>query len=120
MKFKTLKAQMLQTDPGFRDEYLARDLALELGHLIAYSRLKKGITQERLANMIGTKQPSVARAEAGRVLPSIAFLNRIAERLGMNLVIDFRDSETHTLEFGASVSGYVKSPIQQGGMLVTY
>ena len=41
---------------------------------------------------MGTSQPSVARLEAGGVTPSLDTLHRVADALGLELVIDFRAS----------------------------
>jgi len=119
MKFKDLKKRLIDSSPDFRREYFRRNLSLELGHLIAENRVRKGVTQEDLASRLGTQQPSVARAERGKVIPSVTFLNRVAEKLGMTLVIEFRETETHTNEVREVPNEFVSpvlSPIQMSSL----
>ena len=76
---KTLKdwqAEQLQ-DP----EFVAAANELEPGYQIARLRIQRGLTQADLAKMIGTRQPSIARLENGASIPSLSFLERIAEAL---------------------------------------
>lgn len=62
------------------------DPRFELADLITQARLFAGITQEELARRMGTKQPSVARAESGKIEPSIDFLEKVAKAIGTSLV----------------------------------
>ena len=55
------------------------DIAFYLGCLILECRLYAGITQTELARRIGTRQPSIARAECGEVEPKISFILKIAK-----------------------------------------
>lgn len=49
------------------------------------TRLDKNISQTELANLIGTKQPAIARMESGEVAQvSLDFLIRIALTLGVS------------------------------------
>lgn len=77
MNLKDFKKRLLK-NPEFRKEYEGRDLAREIGRMVVEARIIKGITQEKLAEMIETKQPSIARLENGTSLPSFTFLNKIA------------------------------------------
>jgi DNA-binding XRE family transcriptional regulator len=76
---KTLKgwqAEQLR-DP----EFVAAANELEPGYQIARLRIQHGLTQAELAKMIGTRQPSIARLENGSSVPSLSFLQRIADAL---------------------------------------
>jgi DNA-binding XRE family transcriptional regulator len=76
---KTLKdwqTKQLQ-DP----EFVAVANELEPGYQIARLRIQRGLTQTQLAEMIGTRQPSIARLENGSSVPSLSFLDRIAKAL---------------------------------------
>ena len=64
--------------------------AHELGARVRAERERLGITQADLAERMGTTQPTVARLEAGGVTPSLDTLQRAAEALGLELVVDFR------------------------------
>jgi transcriptional regulator with XRE-family HTH domain len=57
---------------------------------------EKGLTQEQLAKLIGTKQSGIARTERGTTYPTIELLERIANKLGIYLSIEFKETETHT------------------------
>ena len=48
---------------------------------VARLRILRGLTQEQLAELVGTKQPSIARLESGASIPSVSFLRRIADAL---------------------------------------
>ena len=61
--------------------------ALELGHQVARLRIMHGLTQEELAERVGTKQPSIARLESGQTEPKISFLRRVAEALNGRLEV---------------------------------
>ena len=60
---------------------------LEPAYQIARLRIIKGLTQQELAALVGTKQPSIARLESGRSLPSLSFLKRVADALGAHVEI---------------------------------
>lgn len=66
----------------------------ELARSILNQRLRKNMTQEQLAQKIGTKQPGIARLESrnyGRA--SISMLKKIAEALDAQLVIRLEPKE---------------------------
>lgn len=71
--FKDWQKEQLQ-DPEFVDA--AREL--EPGYQIARLRIARGLTQAQLAELVGTRQPSIARIESGKSLPSLSFLERVA------------------------------------------
>lgn len=73
-------------DEKFQKLYKTYDLAFEVGQMITTARLIRGITQTTLAKLAGTKQPSIARIEDGRSLPSLRFLEKIAQALGTYLL----------------------------------
>ncbi|MGI8517931.1 MAG: helix-turn-helix transcriptional regulator [Acidimicrobiia bacterium] len=73
-----------------RAGYAAAREAFELGARVRAERERLGLTQAELALRMGTNQPTVARLEAGGVTPSLDTLHRVAEALGMELVVDFR------------------------------
>jgi len=74
--FKDWQAKQLQ-DP----EFVAAANALEPGYQIARLRIQRGLTQTQLAEMVGTRQPSIARLENGSSVPSLSYLERIAKAL---------------------------------------
>jgi transcriptional regulator with XRE-family HTH domain len=75
-RFEDWEAEQLQ-DPEFRAA--AEDL--EPAYQVARLRIARGLTQEQLAEMVGTKQPSIARLESGKMEPRLSFLRRVVEAL---------------------------------------
>ncbi len=65
--------------------------SFELGSRVRTERERRGLTQAELAERMGTTQPTVARLEAGGVTPSLDTLHRVADALGLELVVDFRE-----------------------------
>jgi ribosome-binding protein aMBF1 (putative translation factor) len=59
----------------------------ELGRCLVAYRQQHGLTQEGLATKLGLAQPNVARLEAGQHTPTIATLERIARRLGIEVTV---------------------------------
>lgn len=49
------------------------EVLLKLGHIIKYARDKKGITQEKLAEMVGVTQTTIASLECGTA--NLRFMN---------------------------------------------
>ncbi len=74
--FKDWQAEQ-QQDP----EFVAAAGEVEAGYQIARLRIQRGLTQAQLAEMVGTRQPSIARLENGSSVPSLSFLDRIAKAL---------------------------------------
>jgi transcriptional regulator with XRE-family HTH domain len=68
-------------------DFLAAARQLEPGYQIARLRIERGLTQEQLAALVGTRQPSIARLENGNSLPSLSFLRRIAAALKATLEV---------------------------------
>jgi transcriptional regulator with XRE-family HTH domain len=85
-----LIAEQLRTDPEFRAEWERTALARAVAVAIVRYRTKRGISQRELADLLGMKQPQVARLELGEVNPSIDTLVRISAKLGIEFTIDVR------------------------------
>lgn len=85
MKFKDFKEKLLK-ESKFRDEYYSRDLSFEVSGMIAKARILKGLTQEKLAKLMNKKQSSIARAENGSYLPSLRYLQEMAEAMDTYLI----------------------------------
>lgn len=85
VEYQTLDSYLAEQmrDPEFRAAYEA----LEPAYQIARLRILRGLTQEQLAEKVGTKQPSIARLESGRSTPSLDFLQRVAEALDAQVEI---------------------------------
>ncbi len=60
------------------------------GELVLAARAAAGITQAELAERLGTSQPTIARWEGGRQIPSVRTLVRVAKATGFDLVLGLR------------------------------
>lgn len=70
--------------------YEEASAAFELGARIRAGREAAGFTQAELAARMQTKQPAIARLEAGGVTPTLDLLRRAADALGLELVVELR------------------------------
>ena len=52
-------------------------------------REQTGVTQQKLANLAGTSQPTIALYESGLKSPTLATLRKLAACLGLDLTISF-------------------------------
>ena len=50
-------------------------------------RKSQGMTQESLAELVGTKKSNISRLESGRYNPSLAFLVKVAGGLGKQIQV---------------------------------
>jgi transcriptional regulator with XRE-family HTH domain len=57
------------------------------GYLVLVARELTGPSQRRLANRVGTTQPSLAKIESGSRIPTVRGLIRVAEAAGYELVL---------------------------------
>lgn len=62
------------------------DFRFEVANLITEVRYHYKLTQAQLAKKMGTQQPSIARVESGSILPSLSFLEKLAESIDTYLV----------------------------------
>jgi transcriptional regulator with XRE-family HTH domain len=70
-------------DPEFRQAYEEFEPAYQVARL----RIMRGLTQAQLAELVGTKQPSIARLESGQDTPRLSFLKRVVVALGGTLSV---------------------------------
>ncbi len=48
-------------------------------------RIKYNMTQAQLAKAVGTKQSAIARLESGNINPSLEFLQKVAQVMGLSV-----------------------------------
>lgn len=82
-----IKEQMKNAE--FAIAYELEHERLRLAHKIKALREKQHMTQVQLAELVGTKQPSIARLETGHYWPRIDMLEKIARALGAHLDVRF-------------------------------
>lgn len=64
-----------------------------IASLIRDKRIAKGISQTKLAEMVGMQQPSIARLESGKITPSLETIERIAKALDLQVQISFKNKK---------------------------
>lgn len=87
--WKSFKKELLK-DKEVAKEYKRLKPRYELISAIIDARIKRGMSQEALAQKIGTKQSAIARFESGNVNPSISFLEKVSHALGLTLKIQLQ------------------------------
>ncbi len=68
-------------------------LAQRVAREIIRVRAGNHLTQAEFAQKIGTKQSVISRAESGRIVPSLRFLDKIAQVFGLQLVMKFEEKQ---------------------------
>ena len=58
-------------------------------NVIRKLRTRAGLTQEKLADLGETSQPTIAAYEAGRKAPTLRTLDRLAKAVGLELAVEF-------------------------------
>jgi ribosome-binding protein aMBF1 (putative translation factor) len=81
-------------DPRFVAEYDALEEEFALATALIRTRAAANMTQEQVAEAMGTTQAVIARLEGGRTLPSTRTLQRFAKATGSRLRIAFEPQET--------------------------
>jgi DNA-binding XRE family transcriptional regulator len=76
-------------EPGFAEGVREAFDHLQLARKVRSLREKRGLTQTELAELIGTRQPAIARLESGRAVPKLELLEKIARALGLRLDVRF-------------------------------
>jgi transcriptional regulator with XRE-family HTH domain len=68
-------------------EFVAALAALEPAYQVTRLRILRGLTQAQLAELVGTRQSSIARLERGTTPPNLSFLSRVAAALGARVEV---------------------------------
>jgi DNA-binding XRE family transcriptional regulator len=81
-------------DPAFKAEFYSLEEEYQLLREMLHARKRAGLTQEDVANRMGTKAPSIARLEASgsqdRHSPSVSTLRKYAHAVGCKLEIHLK------------------------------
>lgn len=73
---------------GFTDAYETLELEYQLANQMLKARARAGLTQDAVADIMGTTKSAISRLEAaGKHAPSIATLKRYAEAVGCDLQV---------------------------------
>jgi DNA-binding XRE family transcriptional regulator len=85
----------LDEDPAFT-EAAAELASLEnLARVFIAYRIEHGLTQEELAQAMGTSASAISRLESGQHQPNLDTLRKFATVTGRNLLVGFEDKTGH-------------------------
>jgi len=87
LDFEQYKKEVFLKDPEVKAEYDKLQPEFAVMEAILRARLKRGITQKKLAQRMKTKQSAISRLESGTANPSLNFLKRLAKALDSRLEI---------------------------------
>lgn len=74
-------------DPEFKKAYDELEFEFQLIRALIDARAKKGLTQEKLARLLGTKQSAIARFETGNANPRLSFMKKLTRALDVKLTL---------------------------------
>jgi len=82
-------------DADFAEAYAARKPIFELRHQLLAARKKQGLSQERIAEIMGTKKGNISRLERldENSLPNLKTLIRYAHAIGGHIEFQFVDDQ---------------------------
>jgi len=86
MKLEEYRRQLMQ-DPEVAAVQEQLQPKLDLARQVLDLRLKRGWTQQELAERAGTKQANISRLENARLNPSVDTLQKIARAFGVELAV---------------------------------
>ena len=90
ISYEEFRDQQL-SDTEVRREYETLETEFVLAKEVLELRRQRNLTQEQLAQRMGTSQPAIARIESGNYRNvSLAFIRRLAEALGAEPEIHLR------------------------------
>lgn len=89
VSFSEVKQELLN-DVRVQEEYDKLQPRYEIINQIVKVRQQKNMTQEQLAELIGTKKSNISRLESGKYNPSLEMLIKIAQALGKTLKLELK------------------------------
>jgi len=88
--FERFLKKQLKRDPEFKAEYKRLEPVYNLIEDEIKLRLSKKMTQEELARAMNTSQSAISRFEAGNIMASMRFINKLARALDTEIEIKFK------------------------------
>lgn len=104
MPTQTQVTNSLSLDPEFRAEWERTALARAVAIALVKYRADHGLSQRKLADVLGWKQPAVARLELGEYNPSFATLCDLAQKMALEFVLDITPKGLDTAWFNPAPS----------------
>jgi DNA-binding XRE family transcriptional regulator len=74
-------------DPANKKAYDDLDVEFKIYNALVKARIEKKLTQKQLAEKLGIAQSALARFESGRTNPTLSFLQKITNGLGLKITI---------------------------------
>lgn len=112
MKITDYKKQIIRENPDLAKK-LEEDISHQVGKMIVEARLLKGLTQERLAQLVGTQQPSIARIENGASSQNLGFLKKVVNAMELTLlpprIAELEELKEVVIDFGSGVYQITRS-----------
>jgi DNA-binding XRE family transcriptional regulator len=80
-------------EPKYREvaDRLAQSIAI--ADLVILHRARRKLTQQQLADRMGTSVTAISRLESGRHLPSMETLRLVGEALGKRVKVSFEEAD---------------------------
>ncbi|MEK9181920.1 MAG: helix-turn-helix transcriptional regulator [Patescibacteria group bacterium] len=72
---------------GVRKAYKQMQPEIQIIRALIISRNKKGMSQRKLAQKMGVTQSSLARFETGGINPTLSFIQKVTNGLGLKLLV---------------------------------
>ena len=88
MDLQEYRRQLMQ-DPEVAAAQARLQPKLDLARQVLHLRLKRGWTQQELADRVGTKQANISRLENAKLNPSVEMLQKIADAFEVELAVTF-------------------------------
>lgn len=89
VKFSEIKEQLMK-DTQFKAEYEKLKPRYDVISQLIAARTEQNLTQQQLAERVGTQKSNISRLESGTYNPSLDFLNKVAKSLGKEVHIEIR------------------------------
>jgi transcriptional regulator with XRE-family HTH domain len=85
LRYKDVKEAAMK-NPDLRRAYEELEPAYQLIRL----RIMRGLTQQEMAERVGTTQSSIARLEGGKVKRSLSFIERVVAALDGRVIVSIK------------------------------
>ncbi|WP_052507200.1 helix-turn-helix domain-containing protein [Desulfonatronovibrio magnus] len=79
--------EMMNGDPEYARAYADMEHEFDFARELIKARIRAGLTQQQIAEKMGTTQSTVARLESGGYMPSLRSLHRYAQATGSKVKI---------------------------------
>jgi len=82
-------------DKDYQQAFADSEEEFSIAQTLIAARTQAGLSQQEVAERMGTTQSTVARMEAGRSLPSTRSMLRFAKATGCHLILQLQSARSH-------------------------